>query len=437
MSFTKLIDGNVNSFLYIAIVSQQALANQAFQQVNSLLTDRWPKLRIKLISVLGQTPNYARSINIVKIEFQQLQERNVSRETVEQKILEILNPNICHTCFILQVFPLDLCLLNFSYERLCQELESFDANKQCSMQQNSININLAANNNVVLKSDLNYQNHHHLLTLFDNCSDNLLKFISKDSAANNAQNKLYILYYENCLIITYTNLSFSVHRSPYFLDLWPDKLLNSEKSVARAEYKLRELSQRLKTSNLNHILPVNINHASQKNLASAHSLFVKQSKQDKQLFQVWSKAEHLAFDLGAAPGGWSQVLLEKNYQVIAIDPERLKIMANHNLWHFQGLSNQFLELAKAYNFELGSAQLLVNDMKLNYKQSLAITAEFLPYLASNAYIIQTLKLFKNESYAKQLKQIKGYLDFALNSCQIVFVRQLASNRSEVTIILQK
>lgn len=437
MSFAKLVAENVNSFLYLAIVSQQALSNQAFQQVSSLLMDKWPKLHIELITVLGQTPNSARSINIIKINYQQIQGQTVSRETFEKRVLELFSPNIWNTCFILQVLPLDLCLLNCSYVSLCQELETFAANKQDFMQQNTVNINLSANNNLILKSDLNFQDHHYLLTLFNQCSENLCKFVAKNTDTNNALNKLYILYYEKCLIITYTNLSISAHRSPYFLDLWPDKLLNSENSVARAEYKLRELSQRLETSSLNQILPNNINHANQNNLAFAHSLFTKQSKQDKHLFQMWSKAKFLAFDLGAAPGGWSQVLLEKNYQVIAIDPERLKIKTSDNLWHFQGLSNQFLELAKAYNFESGKAQLLVNDMKLNYKQSLAITAEFLPYLASHAYIIQTLKLLKNESYAKQLKQIKRYLDFALNSCRIVFVRQLASNRSEITIILQK
>lgn len=436
MSFAKLVEENVNSSLYLAIVSQQSLSNQAFQQVNSLLTTKWPELRIKLIAVLGQTATSARSINIIKIEYQQLQVQNVSRETFEKKILELLNFNIWDTCFILQVFPLDLCLMNYSYESLCQLLKSPDAEagNKLNNKENQIS--------VVLKSDLNYQEHHQLLSILSNNSTKLLHLTVKNSSSAMKElvaknNKLYVIYYNKCLAIAYINLTFHQHRSPYFLDLWSENLLISKNNIARAEYKLRELSLRLNGTNLDKILNYHNESNLKYTLSSTHSLFVKPSKQDKQLFQLWSKAEHLAFDLGAAPGGWSQVLLENNYQVIAIDPERLKIMADKNLWHFQGLSNQFLELAKQYHFELGKAQLLVNDMKLNFQQSLAITAEFLPYLAANAYIIQTLKLLKNESYAKQLKQIKRYLGHALNSCQVVFVRQLASNRSEVTIILQK
>jgi 23S rRNA (cytidine2498-2'-O)-methyltransferase len=51
----------------------------------------------------------------------------------------------------------------------------------------------------------------------------------------------------------------------------------------------------------------------------------------------------LCVDLGAAPGGWSWLLLERKARVIAVDPARMdaKLMQNPRLSHVQGSAFEF------------------------------------------------------------------------------------------------
>lgn len=408
---------------YLAIISQRNMQKQAQQQACLLLQQQWPTLNIDIIAELGQSAAMARSITIFKLPYEQVAtNENVSRETFKHTISSLFQANSWENCFILQVIPLDICLVNCSYNDLMHTLSA-----PCATVQSASDVRLN------FKSDLAYSEFSSLKSLLLEQANAWCAYYDLNYKAG-SKTDLNVFYYENCFALACTKLSFAEHRSAHFLDLWPSEKGVAQNVISRAEYKLRELSVRLANSSPHS--PLN-RQMLEKSLPSAHTLFINKACNYKELCSIWPKNGNLAFDLGAAPGGWTQVLLDLNYHVIAIDPEHLKITAEQNLWHFQGLSDQFLNIAEKNNFQRSSGKLLVNDMKLFAQHSLSLTAEFLPYLAENAYIVQTIKLLKTESYAKQLKQLKRYLAYDLKDCQIEFVRQLAANRSEITLVLRK
>lgn len=415
----KLAQKTAKTDFHIAIISQRNMHKQAQQQACSLLQKQWPTLNIDIISELGQSASMARSITIMRLPYKQVATtENVSRETFSHIISCIFQGNNWENCFILQVLPLDICIVNCPYDDLMSILST-----SCESVSSSTDVKLN------FKSDLPYAQYTSLKSLLLNQANNLSACYDSSSKVD-----INVFYYEKCFALACTKLNFAEHRSAHFLDLWPAEKNDAQNVISRAEYKLRELSIRL--ANISTHSPLS-RQTLENSLQSAHTLFINKATNYKQLCSAWSKSGSLAFDLGAAPGGWTQVLLNLNYHVIAIDPEHLKITTKQNLWHFQGLSDQFLNVAEKNNFRLFSGKLLVNDMKLFAQHSLSLTAEFLPYLDENAYIVQTIKLLKTESYAKQLKQLKRYISYALKDCQVEFVRQLAANRSEITLVLRK
>lgn len=133
-----------------------------------------------------------------------------------------------------------------------------------------------------------------------------------------------------------------------------------------------------------------------------------------------------ALDLGCAPGGWSKVLLDKGLKVVGIDPADVdeKIKNNKNFTHYKKLSEDFKKTNKD-NYDI-----IVNDMKLDYKTSIKITKSFLKNLSKNGIVIMTIKLFKNDNIIEVINTIKD------NFQNILLIRQLYHNRSEFTVIIK-
>ena len=79
-----------------------------------------------------------------------------------------------------------------------------------------------------------------------------------------------------------------------------------------------------------------------------------------------------ALDLGSAPGGWSKVLAERNLTVFSIDPANLddKLAKNKKIIHFKQTAQDFLKNNKQ-KFDI-----LVNDMKMDAKDSIELTKSF-------------------------------------------------------------
>jgi len=135
-----------------------------------------------------------------------------------------------------------------------------------------------------------------------------------------------------------------------------------------------------------------------------------------------------ALDLGAAPGGWTRVLLKYDLFVTAVDPAKMdeKILKNPNVTHFKGLAQDFLK--EDYRFDV-----IVNDMRMDVYESVKLMGIAAEYLSDRGIAILTLKLPTKKTQKitnDALKMLRKWFD-------IFAVRQLFNNRSEVTVVLKK
>ena len=137
----------------------------------------------------------------------------------------------------------------------------------------------------------------------------------------------------------------------------------------------------------------------------------------------------LALDLGAAPGGWSKVALERGMRVRAVDPGEMApaLQKNPLLQHYRGTAQQFLRENRE------RFALLLNDMRLDVAESVAISVDAAAHLDAGALVIMTFKLPE-----KQKTAIIAAGCAALREAYTVLHRkQLYHNRSEITVIARK
>jgi len=134
-------------------------------------------------------------------------------------------------------------------------------------------------------------------------------------------------------------------------------------------------------------------------------------------------------DLGAAPGGWSHVLLDKGAHVTAVDPAALdeSLLQQPHLTALRDTAQNFL----ARNEQV--FDMIVNDMRMESLDSAGLICSFHPYLKDGGLVILTLKLHDKAMRATALKAIR-----ALEQVYTVKgARQLFHNRCEITVILRK
>ena len=137
----------------------------------------------------------------------------------------------------------------------------------------------------------------------------------------------------------------------------------------------------------------------------------------------------VAVDLGAAPGGWSKVLHDLNYEVYAIDPANLdpKVSNLAGVNPVKMTAQEFVATNPYFECDL-----IVNDMKMHPEASLAILSDLIPSLSEDGLIIFTAKLSKFYGFKDALR----ILDTCRSDFNIRFARQLFHNRHEFTLILQ-
>ncbi|MCK5128293.1 MAG: methyltransferase domain-containing protein [Clostridiales bacterium] len=136
-----------------------------------------------------------------------------------------------------------------------------------------------------------------------------------------------------------------------------------------------------------------------------------------------------ALDIGAAPGGWTKALYDRGYKVWAVDPAMLQyeILNHKNVVYMQMTAQTFLkDNTEAFD-------IIVNDMILDCRESARIMNEASKHLHSEGCGIFTAKLPK-KGYNKRLKTAIKILE---KEYIISGVRQLPSNKSEVTIVLKR
>ncbi len=133
-----------------------------------------------------------------------------------------------------------------------------------------------------------------------------------------------------------------------------------------------------------------------------------------------------ALDLGAAPGGWTQALLEQGLSVTAVDPAALDHrLSSPKLEHYRGTAERFLASQPRAGFGL-----IVNDMRLDARDTARLLISVAELLAPSGSILTTLKLPE--------RGFVQVLDAALDLLREHFrvrARQLFHNRSEVTAVL--
>lgn len=424
----------------IAVISQSDYAEQAYQQARNILLENSLVANVTLVHCLNRQKSAARAITVLAVSLNQ----NVSRETFRESVLLSLVNDVAKSCFILQVLQTAAFQENLPSTELSDYILQF------------ISFNNCANVHYInCRTDLKHAEYH----------DFQSKLEKKGIIVSNNfpdETTPWLIYKENCCLIGSEICTISNSRSDYLLDLWPSVKAKSTGAatssasssatakgeteveiaqITRATYKITELFARL--SCLNNLSTISKNEQSGQVLPYTH---IKSDNKHltRSFFQsltVWQSASPVAVDLGAAPGGWTQFLLNRGYKVLAIDPEALKIPQQANLLHFQGFSDQFCQLLlqnqsnNHQNFPL--IDLLVNDMKLTPRQSLTLTAELSPFVKKNAFICLTLKLLNEPKIAKQLSSIKNCLADKFSDYKLVYFRQLGCNRQEITAVLQK
>lgn len=146
------------------------------------------------------------------------------------------------------------------------------------------------------------------------------------------------------------------------------------------------------------------------------------------VFGLELPARSTALDLGASPGGWTRVLRNLDIYVTAVDPGEL----DPRLKSDRGIRYRAMTAEVYLRSEPDPFDLIVNDMRMDARDSARMLARFARYLYPQGMVITTLKLPQH--------QARPILDHALlilgEVYEIVGVRQLFHNRSEVTVVLR-
>ena len=108
-------------------------------------------------------------------------------------------------------------------------------------------------------------------------------------------------------------------------------------------------------------------------------------------FRIELPAGGVALDLGAAPGGWTRVLRQKEQFVTAVDPAALHPRLNDD----RGVRHKRMTAAEYLREGPDSFDFLVNDMRMSAQDSARLTISFADYLYPHAEVVMTLKIGKN------------------------------------------
>ncbi|MFO7173154.1 MAG: SAM-dependent methyltransferase [Bacillota bacterium] len=137
-----------------------------------------------------------------------------------------------------------------------------------------------------------------------------------------------------------------------------------------------------------------------------------------------------ALDLGAAPGGWTQVLLDRGLQVTAVDPAPLdpRLQGRPGLTFLQGRAGE-VPLPPAA-FDLVTCD--INWHPLETARTVAARAEV---LVPGGWALVTVKLLGGGNPTAIWRRAADILAGA--GLRLVAARQLFHNRDEVTLLLRR
>ncbi len=148
-----------------------------------------------------------------------------------------------------------------------------------------------------------------------------------------------------------------------------------------------------------------------------------------EVFAIATPARGVALDLGAAPGGWTRVLRQRGLYVTAVDPAPLDPrLAHDRAIRYRPLTAQEYLASGPDTFDL-----IVNDMRMDARDSARLMVAYARYLAPDGAALITLKLPEREP-RPVLEQALRLLE---RGYRVAGARQLFHNRSEVTVYLKR
>lgn len=143
-----------------------------------------------------------------------------------------------------------------------------------------------------------------------------------------------------------------------------------------------------------------------------------------------------ALDLGAAPGGWTRLLLDAGLDVVAVDPADLdpRLMKGYKkqLRHIPGRAQGFLDRAR---HERARYIVILSDIRIDAPDAARLMVQAADLLDPNGFALVTLKLPRPAPDVDPLALLDEALDILEARFSEVVARQLFHNRHEVTALL--
>ena len=147
-----------------------------------------------------------------------------------------------------------------------------------------------------------------------------------------------------------------------------------------------------------------------------------------EVFGVELPPRGVALDLGAAPGGWTRVLRQRDQYVTAVDPGDLdpRVAADRGVRHKRMTANAYLA------DEPDRFDLIVDDMRMDARDSARVMVACAPLLYAHGCALMTLKLPEQN----RARIIDHALTILRATYEVLGARQLFHNRSEITLYLR-
>jgi 23S rRNA (cytidine2498-2'-O)-methyltransferase len=147
-----------------------------------------------------------------------------------------------------------------------------------------------------------------------------------------------------------------------------------------------------------------------------------------EVFGVELPPRGVALDLGASPGGWTRILRQRGQYVTAVDPGALdeRVTGDPGVRHMRMTAEAYLR------DEPDQFDLIVNDMRMDARDSARLMAAYARLLYPHGAAIMTLKLPET----RRMPILEHAFDILRPTYTIAGARQLFHNRSEITVYLK-
>jgi 23S rRNA (cytidine2498-2'-O)-methyltransferase len=143
-----------------------------------------------------------------------------------------------------------------------------------------------------------------------------------------------------------------------------------------------------------------------------------------------------AVDLGAAPGGWTRVLVEYGVEVTAVDPAELhpSIRADRRVEIVRGHAQEWIERAASEGHKF---DVIVSDIRMDARDAARLVVDAAPLMHLDSLAILTLKLPGKDAQGMNPVAIaREALEELRSRYRTVHARQLFHNRNEVTVYIR-